>query len=160
MLYPELDDHVCSVRFAQRYSDCYLTLETEPSPLFPGVAEALEVFRAQGFHLAVATGKSRHGLQRVLMGRGWCDYFDLTRCADETASKPHPLMLQETLQYFQLPPQRALMVGDSTFDLQMAHNAGMDSVAVGYGAQPLAVLQEQRPCLAIERFSQLREWLA
>ena len=69
-------------------------------------------------------------------------------------------MLHETLQYFQLPPERALMVGDSSFDLQMAHNAGMDSVAVGYGAQPLAVLQEQRPRLAIERFSQLREWLA
>ena len=160
VLYPELEDQACSERFAQRYSDCYLTLEAEPSPLFPGVAEALEVFRAQGFHLAVATGKSRHGLQRVLEGRGWCDYFDLTRCADETASKPHPLMLHETLQHFQLPPERALMVGDSSFDLQMAHNAGMDSVAVGYGAQPLAVLQEQRPRLAIERFSQLREWLA
>lgn len=160
VLYPELDDQACSERFARRYSDCYLTLEREPSALFPGVAEALEAFRAQGYRLAVATGKSRHGLQRVLEGRGWADYFDLTRCADEAASKPHPLMLQQILQHFQLAPTQALMVGDSSFDLQMAHNAGMDSVAVGYGAQSLAVLQELRPRLAIERFAQLREWLA
>lgn len=160
VLYPELDDRACRERFIRHYSECYLALEIEPSALFPGVAEALEAFRAQGFRLAVATGKSRHGLARVLKGRGWCDYFDITRCADETASKPHPLMLEEILRHFQLPPARALMVGDSSFDLQMAHNADMDCVAVGYGAQPLAVLQALRPRLAIERFVQLREWLA
>lgn len=160
VLYPGLRERAAVERFARVYSECYLLLESEPSALFADVGESLQTFREQGYHLAVATGKSRHGLDRVLAGRDWCDYFDITRCADESASKPHPLMLEQILAHFQLQPQQALMVGDSIFDLQMAHNAGMHSVAVGYGAQSLAVLREQRPHLAIERFSQLREWLS
>ncbi|MBX9913201.1 MAG: HAD-IIIA family hydrolase [Pseudomonadaceae bacterium] len=160
VLYPGLQDLAAIERFTRVYSECYLQLESEPSALFADVAESLEIFREQGYHLAVATGKSRHGLDRVLAGRDWCDYFDITRCADESASKPHPLMLEQILAHFQLPPQQALMVGDSIFDLQMAHNAGMHSVAVGYGAQSMAVLREHRPHLAIERFSQLRDWLS
>lgn len=158
-LYPELDEHAQIERFREGYSAQYLLLEDQPSALFPGVAESLEAFRADGYRLAVATGKSRHGLQRVLQGRGWLDYFDITRCADETASKPHPLMLQEILGYFALQPQQALMVGDSAFDLQMARNAGMDSVAVGFGAQPLDSLRAYGPRLAINEFSELRTWL-
>ena len=160
VLYPDLYDVADIERFTRVYSECYLLLEAEPSALFADVDESLRAFREQGYHLAVATGKSRHGLDRVLAGRGWSDYFDITRCADESASKPHPLMLEQILTHFQLRPQQALMVGDSIFDLQMAHNAGMQSVAVGYGAQSLAVLRQQRPHLAIERFSQLREWLS
>ena len=160
VLYPRLAEVAAVERFTRVYSECYLLLETEPSALFAGVAQALQAFRQRGYHLAVATGKSRHGLDRVLAGRGWSDYFDITRCADESASKPHPLMLEQILTHFQLPPQQALMVGDSIFDLQMAHNAGMQSVAVGYGAQSLTVLRQQQPHLAIERFSQLREWLS
>lgn len=158
-LYPDLDDLLLSERFRLAYSEQYLQLEREPSPLFAGVAESLEAFRAQGYRLAVATGKSRHGLQRVLQGRGWLDYFDITRCADETASKPHPLMLQEILAHFRLAPEQALMVGDSVFDLQMARNAGMDSVAVGFGAQSLDSLRLCDPQLAINEFSELRTWL-
>jgi phosphoglycolate phosphatase len=160
VLYPDLRESTAIEYFTRVYSESYLLLESEPSALFADVAESLQAFRQRGFHLAVATGKSRHGLDRVLAGRDWADYFDLTRCADESASKPHPLMLEQILAHFQLPAQQALMVGDSIFDLQMAHNAGMHSVAVGYGAQSLAVLREQRPHLAIERFSQLREWLS
>lgn len=160
VLYAELRESAAIERFIGVYSRCYLELESEPSALFADVADSLQAFREQGYHLAVATGKSRHGLDRVLAGRGWTDYFDMTRCADESASKPHPLMLEQILAHFQLPPQRAVMVGDSIFDLQMAHNAGMHSVAVGYGAQSLSTLREQRPHLAVERFSQLREWLS
>lgn len=159
-LYPQLDDPQLIDRFRQCYSDCYLELEAQPSPLFAGVAEALESFRADGYRLAVATGKTRHGLQRVLAGRGWLDYFDVTRCADETASKPNPLMLEEILAHCRVPAQQALMVGDSSFDLLMARHAGMDAVAVGYGAQPLEALRELGPRLAINEFSQLRAWLA
>jgi phosphoglycolate phosphatase len=158
-LYPQLEDCLLVERFRAAYSDQYLLLESEPSALFPGVAESLEVFRAQGYRLAVATGKSRHGLQRVLQGRGWLDYFDVTRCADETASKPHPLMLQEILTHCRMAPEQALMVGDSVFDLQMASNAGIDSVAVGFGAQPLDSLRAHGPRLAINEFSELRTWL-
>ena len=160
VLYPDLREAAAITHFTRVYSESYLLLESEPSALFADVAESLEIFRQRGFHLAVATGKSRHGLDRVLAGRDWSDYFDITRCADESASKPHPLMLEQILTHFQLPAEQALMVGDSIFDLQRAYNAGMHSVAVGYGAQDLAVLREQRPHLAIERFSQLREWLS
>ncbi|NQD92252.1 HAD-IA family hydrolase [Pseudomonas sp. CrR25] len=158
-LYPDLIERESVERFRRHYSERYLALEAEPSPLFPGVAEALEAFRSAGYRLAVATGKGRQGLRRILQGRGWLDYFDITRCADETASKPDPLMLTEILGHCGVPVGRALMVGDSTFDLQMARQVGMDSVAVGYGAQPLAVLREHGPKLAIENFTELRTWL-
>jgi len=158
-LYPELLEPSRVERFGRLYAEHYLALEAEPSALFPGVAEALEGFRAEGYRLAVATGKSRHGLARVLAGRGWLDYFDVTRCADETASKPDPLMLHEILAYCRVAPERALMVGDSSFDLQMARRAGVDSVAVGYGAQSLDSLREHGPRLAIDDFAGLRAWL-
>lgn len=158
-LYPLLEDPLQLGRFRQVYSDHYLALETSPSPLFEGVRESLLAFRDQGYRLAVATGKSRRGLERVLAGHGWQEFFDITRCADETASKPDPRMLHEILECCAVAPEQALMVGDSPFDLQMAHNAGMTAVAVGYGAQPLAVLQEYRPHLAIECFSELGRWL-
>ncbi|WP_137886929.1 HAD-IA family hydrolase [Pseudomonas sp. 2FE] len=158
-LYPELVESVRVERFCRLYSEHYLALEAEPSALFAGVAESLEGFRAAGYRLAVATGKGRHGLERVLAGQGWLDYFDVTRCADETASKPDPLMLQEILADCQVAPERALMIGDSSFDLEMARRAGVDSVAVGYGAQPLDTLRTYGPRLAIEHFTELRAWL-
>jgi phosphoglycolate phosphatase len=158
-LYPELRNPGLIERFRRLYSEHYLALESEPSRLFPGVLDALEAFRAEGYQLAVATGKSRHGLDRVLAGYGWLDYFDVTRCADETASKPDPLMLHEILAHCRVEPEQAIMVGDSVFDLLMARNAGVDSVAVGYGAQTLAALREHGPRLAVEEFSELRAWL-
>lgn len=158
-LYPELDDPQRIETIRRAYGEQYLALEGEPSPLFDGVQESLEIFREQGYRLAVATGKGRKGLDRVLADKGWLDYFDITRCADETASKPDPLMLHEILAHCRVQPEQALMVGDSTFDLLMARNAGMDAVAVGFGAQPLSVLREYAPCLAINQFNELRAWL-
>lgn len=158
-LYPELVDPPLIERFRRHYSEHYLMLEAEPSVLFVGVAEGLQAFREMGYRLAVATGKTRHGLQRVLERRGWLDYFDVTRCADETASKPDPLMLHEILAHCDVSPRRALMVGDSSFDLMMARRAGIDSVAVGYGAQSLEALGAHEPTLAIDCFTELRAWL-
>lgn len=158
-LYPDFVDDYQLALFRQHYSEYYLSLEQQPSRLFPGVAEALQAFREQGFQLAVATGKSRAGLDRVLQGRDWQDYFDITRCADETASKPHPLMLEEILAHCRVEPSRALMVGDSTFDLDMANNAGIDAVGVGYGAQSVDILRRSSPRLIIEHFSELQGWL-
>ncbi len=126
---------------------------------FRGLPRRLQAFRREGLQLAVATGKSRRGLHQVLARRGWLDFFDITRCADETSSKPHPQMLEEILAHCGVPAHRALMVGDSRFDLQMAHNAGVHAVAVGYGAQSLASLREDAPHLEIEHFDQLRAWL-
>ena len=158
-LYPQLREAAQVERFRVGYGEHYMTLESEPSALFPGVAESLESFRDQGYRLAVATGKSRRGLHKVLEGHGWLDYFDITRCADETASKPHPRMLHEIMAHCAVAPERALMVGDSAFDLLMARNAGVDSVAVGFGAQPLDSLRAHEPRLAINEFSELRAWL-
>ncbi|WP_252271542.1 HAD-IA family hydrolase [Pseudomonas subflava] len=158
-LYPELRETPLIERFRIGYGEHYMTLESEPSAFFPGVEESLAAFREQGYRLAVATGKSRRGLHRVLEGHGWLDYFDVTRCADETASKPDPLMLREIMGQCAVAPERALMVGDSVFDLMMAKNADVDSVAVGFGAQPLDGLRLHGPRLAINEFSELRAWL-
>ena len=157
-LYPELDSGLAE-RFRLAYADHYLTLDTTPPPLFPGVVDGLEALRAAGYRLAVATGKSRRGLQRALAGHAWQDYFEITRCADETASKPDPRMLHEILARCGVAVDRALMIGDATFDLLMARNAQMDAVAVGYGAQPLERLRPLAPRLEIMEFAELRRWL-
>lgn len=157
-LYPHLDSAAVE-DYRQAYADHYVTLDEEPPPLFPGVVEGLEALRGAGYRLAVATGKSRRGLQRVLAGHGWPDYFEITRCADESGSKPSPRMLHEILAHCAVPAGRALMIGDATFDLQMARNAGMDAVAVGYGAQPLERLRPFAPRLEIMEFAELRDWL-
>lgn len=157
-LYPDISGNDL-IEFRRHYADCYMALDVEPSKLFDGVRESLEAFRAEGYRMAVATGKARRGLDRVLKAHGWLEYFDVTRAADETASKPDPLMLNEILQHCGVGPEKALMVGDASFDLQMARNAGMDSVAVGYGAQALDDLLHYEPQLAIKHFSELRAWL-
>lgn len=160
VLYPEAEAAELKQRFIQAYSDHYIELEAQPSKFYPGVLDALDNYRSAGYQLAVATGKSRRGLHRVLSGHQMVDYFDITRCADETRSKPDPLMLHEILQHCAVAPQQAIMVGDSPFDLRMASNAQMPSVAVSYGAQPLSVLQKEQPVLAIDHFTELTVWLA
>ncbi|KPY80251.1 HAD-IA family hydrolase [Pseudomonas syringae pv. tagetis] len=157
-LYPQISGNQL-IDFRQRYADSYMAMDNVPSPLFEGVLESMQAFREDGYRLAVATGKARRGLDRVLKANGWLDYFDATRAADETASKPDPLMLNEIMAHCDVAPQRSLMIGDASFDLLMARNAGMDSVAVGYGAQPLESLRQFQPRLAIEHFSELRTWL-
>jgi phosphoglycolate phosphatase len=158
-LYPEITDPEL-ITFREHYADHYIALEAEPSPLFEGVVQSLDTFRAEGYYLAVATGKARRGLDRVLRAHGWEDYFDITRAADETASKPHPLMLEQILAHCGVSARQALMVGDASFDLMMARNAGMDSVAVSYGAQSAEALQPYEPRVMIDHFSQLQAWLS
>ena len=157
-LYPDMTPEQV-VSFRQHYADVYIAMDARPSPLFAGVKDSLEAFRAEGYRLAVATGKARRGLDRVLKANGWEDFFDITRAADESASKPDPLMLNQILAHCDVRPEHALMVGDASFDLLMARNAGIDSVAVGYGAQSLQSLLAYEPRLSIERFTELRTWL-
>ena len=159
VLYPDAEDAELKQRFISTYSDQYIILEEAPSRFYPGVMDALDNYRSAGYQLAVATGKSRRGLHRVLSGHKMLDYFDITRCADETRSKPDPLMLHEILKHCSAAPQQAIMVGDSPFDLRMANNANVPSVAVSYGAQPLSVLNQENPVLSINSFSELTDWL-
>lgn len=157
-LYPDMAESEMAV-FRQHYADVYIAMDEQPSPLFPGVAQTLAAFRADGYLMAVATGKARRGLDRVLKVHGWECFFDVTRAADETASKPNPLMLNQILEHCGVSPREALMVGDASFDLLMARNAGIDSVAVSYGAQSVERLLEFEPRLAINEFPELRTWL-
>ncbi|MCU1716616.1 HAD-IA family hydrolase [Pseudomonas sp. 5P_3.1_Bac2] len=159
VLWPQLDEHQVEVT-RSAYGEHYVQLDQQPSPLYDGVVETLHGFKQQGYRLAVATGKRRRGLQRALAGCDWLEFFDQTRCADETASKPDPLMLHEILAALKVAPEQALMVGDASFDLLMAQRAGMDSVAVSYGAQSVADLQACSPKLVIDHIAQLADWLA
>ena len=133
--------------------------QAQPVWLFPGVLEALDRWRSDGYRLAVATGKGRAGLDRMLRSHDLVGYFDATRCADETASKPHPMMLQQILRELGASPSAAIMVGDSSFDLDMATNANMRAVAATYGAQSREQLLRCKPVHCIDEFSELVSWL-
>lgn len=115
------------------------------SELFPGAQELLADLRRRGFLLAVATGKSRLGLDRVLDGVGMTNVFDATRCADETASKPDPRMLIEILTALTVFPTEAVMIGDTTFDLEMAARAGVRSIGLAHGAHDTSALEAHGP---------------
>jgi len=114
----------------------FLGADRPPSRLFPQVEAILEQLNDAGYLLAVATGKGRAGLASVLVETGLKHYFITTRCADETFSKPHPQMLEEILYYVGLESHQALMVGDTTYDIEMAANAKMDSLGVAWGVHP------------------------
>ena len=157
-LYPDMPPEQV-IAFRQHYADIYIAMDAEPSPLFAGVRESLEAFRAQGYRLAVATGKARRGLDRVLKAHGWEDFFDITRAADETASKPDPLMLNQILAHCDVCPQQALMVGDASFDLLMARNAGCASVGVAYGAHDAAGFADCAPLYVAQDVADFQQWL-
>jgi len=146
-------------RLAERYRHHFLAGEHEAA-LFDGVREMLDDLHVRGRRLAVATGKARRGLDRMLDLTGLRERFEATRCADEGFAKPHPGMLLMLLDITGVEPGRALMVGDTTHDLELAANAGVDAVAVSYGAHPADLLRT-RPALArCESVAELHRWLA
>ena len=148
-----------SPELTHRYRYHYLRLQGEVS-LFNGVLPLLDDLRARGHLLAVATGKSRRGLNEALQSAALRGVFDSSRTADETAGKPHPLMLQELMAELDVAPERLLMIGDTTHDLQMALNAGCPSVAVSYGAHPVESLTGLQPLVIAHSVAQLHAWLA
>jgi len=153
-LYPGIGDRDLE-RMRERYAVHFVAAEASPSRLYPGARETLATLRAAGLRLAVATGKSRKGLDRVWAGSGLGDSFDASRCADETHSKPHPAMVTELLTELGVAPERALVVGDTSFDLPMARDAGVDRVAVSYGAHPVDRLMNFHPLAVIDALPQL-----
>ena len=145
-------------KLADRYRVHYLT--GDPTiELFVGARVMLENLRDSGYLLAVATGKSRVGLDRALNAVDLVDMFDVTRCADETFSKPHPQMLHEVMDVVGQTPARTVMIGDTTHDLQMALNAGTAGIAVTYGAHPEAPLLELSPRFCAHSVAELGAWL-
>ncbi|MGN1057506.1 MAG: HAD family hydrolase [Comamonas sp.] len=143
---------------ANRYRYHYLQ-QQEKVTLFAGVLPMLQALRERGHWLAVATGKSRRGLNEALQQAELRGVFDATRTADETAGKPHPLMLQELMAELGVEPERLLMIGDTTHDLQMACNAGCASIGVSYGAHDAAGFAACAPLYVAESVPELQAWL-
>lgn len=144
VLFPQVPDAERDA-LRQRYAHHFVVGEGGHSQPFAGAEALLQGLRRQGRVLAVATGKTRLGLDRVLTHTGWQDHFAATRCADETASKPDPRMLSELLATLGVPVHRAVMVGDTTYDLAMAEAIGMPSIGVTYGVHAPERLQQHGP---------------
>ncbi len=128
--------------------------------LFEGVTEMIETLRARHHWLAIATGKSRRGLSEALQACALDSWFDATRTAEETASKPHPMMLLELMREFGADPERTLMIGDTSHDLLLAANAGVAAVAVSYGAHDAASLAALHPRYLAANVAELHHWLS
>jgi phosphoglycolate phosphatase len=143
---------------ADRYRHHYLARDHELA-LFAGVDALMSRLTESGRWLGVATGKSRRGLDRALAHSGLGNLFHATRCADECHSKPHPQMLEELMDEFAVPPAATLMIGDTTHDLLMAKNAGVNAVAVDYGAHPREVLIATGSLYCARSVSDLDGWL-
>jgi len=157
-LFPDVSTQQC-LQLASRYRHLFLGNQTLATPLFPGVAETLQSLETAGYWLAVATGKSRKGLSRALAESQLTTLFHSTRCADETSSKPNPQMLQEIMDELGIEPNQTLMIGDTQYDLQMAHNAGVGSVAVSYGVHDKDLLFACNPLICIDTLPALSAWL-
>lgn len=143
---------------AGRYRYHYLARDHELT-LFDGIPQLLDDLRGRGHTLAVATGKSRVGLDRALGHTGLAPKFEATRCADESVSKPAPDMVLELMDELGHAPARTLVIGDTTHDLLMARNAGCEAVAVSYGAHPLHELLQAGPRAHAASVTELTEWL-
>lgn len=157
-LYPSKNNKVITLA-AQTYREFYLYKDKTPSPLFDGVKEVIIGLRDAGYDLAIATGKSRRGLDKGLTETDMGQYFPISRCADETRSKPHPQMLEEILVDYNTDASKALMIGDSEYDLQLAKNTKVDGFAVSYGVHGLIRLLKQDPVGFIDKIDQLPVWL-
>ena len=158
VLLPETDKTLRE-RVVARYRERFLHIDQTAMPLFDGVRAGLEEFARRGYLLAVATGKSRRGLDRVLQETDMAALFVATRCADEALSKPHPKMLHDLLDYTGLNPEHALMVGDTTYDLEMARTVAMDSLGVSYGVHTREMLLAHAPRACFDSFDEVRQWL-
>jgi phosphoglycolate phosphatase len=128
-----------------RYETAYFSKKISRDDLFSGVFEMLETLNQNGFKLAIATGKTREGLDEALSATQTESLFCITRCADETQSKPNPLMLKEIMAFTNASPERTLMIGDSTHDLQMALNAKIASIGIASGAHDSEQLKNYQP---------------
>jgi phosphoglycolate phosphatase len=157
-LFPEAEKSVRN-SVADRYREYYFSTSTSDVPVFEGVVEILEKLNQENYFLAVATGKSRRGLDRSLSETGLNKYFHKTRCADEAISKPDPQMLIEIIDFFGLEAEDTLMIGDSEYDLQMANNAGIESVAVSYSVHNAKRLQQYEPLAIIHNITELSDFL-
>jgi len=154
VLYPELTDERIAV-LRKHYAHYFFSKDVDQTMLFDGVLETLDQLQLSGLRLAVATGKSRNGLNKALEATGLKSYFEIERCADETRSKPHPMMLDQISEHFALPPSKMFLVGDTEYDLEMAARFGMSSVGVSYGVHDVARLDKHKPLRIVDHISEI-----
>lgn len=158
MLFGDISEAVIT-QMVERYRHHFLHANQTPQPLFTNVRTGLQQLDSTGVAVCVATGKARAGLDRVLELEQLRASFMYTRCADEARSKPHPQMLLDILDHLALPAEKVLMIGDSTYDMEMAVNAGVDVVGVEYGVHSKERLLASGALHTMADFSQLLAWL-
>ncbi len=157
-LFPNVDVETRE-RLRQSYSLEYSSWQTSRNDLFAGVYDMLVQLKDSGYVLAVATGKTRAGLERALQATGTEDLFCITRCADETASKPDPKMLTDIIRHVGASNSRTIMVGDTIHDLQMAKNAQISAIAVVCGAHPEPLLKQHQPLACLQQPTELLNFI-
>lgn len=157
-LFPGIDEKSLPA-FIEAYRVHWLGDEVPHSALFPGAEETVRSLAEQGYLLAIATGKSRRGLDAVLQQTGLGELFHVSRCADEAFSKPHPQMLQDILTDLNTQADQAVMIGDTEYDMQMAANAGVDAVGVVHGVHHRDRLVEQGALTVFEQLPDLLSWV-
>ncbi len=142
---------------ADAYRQHFLHENTLESPLFPGVRECLQTLVDNRMTLAIATGKSRRGLEHNITEHDVGHFFTTTRCADEYQSKPHPEMIHSILDELSFEPSRTLMVGDSVHDMEMAMNAGVDRIGISHGVHACETLKKFEPLACLDDIHRLTE---
>ena len=145
--------------FTSVYRGHFFSEDLYRSTLYPGVVAVLEELRSRGYSLAVATGKGRPGLDRDLNRTGLGRFFSVTRTADESRSKPNPDMLLDILRRTGSPPDQALVVGDTEFDVEMARRAGSPALGISWGAHPPERLRRAGVLGLLEDIAELPDWL-
>ena len=158
VLCPQANDHELTA-LTGRYRQHFFDQQHEPCELFPGARELIEELHGQDYFLAVATGKGRNGLDKVLNETGMGAFFPVTRCADESHSKPHPQMLLDIIDWYGVEAHETIMIGDTEYDLEMANNAAAHSVAVTYGVHEKQRLLDCKPLTCLDNINDLHQWL-
>ena len=147
----------------EHYKSSFQGLRREPGflePLYPGVEVLLAGLKAAGWRIAMATGKSRRGVEAIVEMHGWADLFETTHCSDDGPGKPHPAMLQAAMAALGKTPVDTVMVGDTAHDVRMAQAAGVRAVAVTWGFHTLEELRASRPDAIAQTFAELEAELA
>lgn len=158
-VFPELGTKESQQAFIDRYRHYYFSPDKPPSELFEGVDAMIRSLAEAGYFMAVATGKGRRGLNESLKRTGFDELFHFTRCVDEAHSKPHPQMILDIMDYLGASAEETLMIGDTEYDLQMATNANVHSVAVTCGAHDKSRLLKHNPQVCLQQTKELETWL-
>lgn len=157
-LYPKLSAQQ-NIELANCYRSHFFDVNALASPLFPGAVELLQDLHNKNYSLAVATGKGRRGLNEALEQNNLTHFFDSTVCAEETASKPDPLMLHKIMEELDFSAEQTVMIGDSEYDLEMANNAKIASIAVSFGVHDKSRLLQHKPLTCIDSLSELSQFI-